>query len=316
VARTENDSWDIATSVGATAVMVALARAAETKSPNPLIRDEYAEVLVSTPELAELRERLDAMWASADDAGEQRAMDFQQMIDYQAVRTHFFDEFFAAAMAEGIRQHVILASGLDSRAYRLTWPAGTVVFEIDLPAVLDYKFKTLAVAGASPSTTVRDVGVDLRHDWPAALREAGFDADAPTVWLAEGLLPFLHGDAQEAMFTSINELSAPDSRIALEVFGVDRAARAEVHERWQQARAEREARGEDTTFDVLDLWYHDDEPPDCAEWFTAHGWTTQAVITRSEFERLGRPLRDAPGEDPVPFLNSFVTAELPAQPVG
>jgi methyltransferase (TIGR00027 family) len=315
VARTENDSWDIATSVGATAVMVALARAAETKSANPLIRDEYAEALVSTPELAELRERLDAMWARADEAGDERAMDFQQMTDYQAVRTHFFDEFFAAAAAEGVRQYVILASGLDSRAYRLTWPAGAVVYEIDLPAVLEYKSATLAAAGASPSATRREVAVDLRHDWPAALRDAGFDRDAATAWLAEGLLPFLPGDAQEAMFAAITDLSAPGSQIALEVFGVDPAARAEVHDRWQQARAEREARGEDTSFDVLDLWYHDDDPPECADWFAAHGWNTQSVESRAEYGRLGRPTRENHGQG-SPMVNAFVTAELPPQPVG
>jgi methyltransferase (TIGR00027 family) len=314
VPRSENDSWDIATSVGATAVMVALARAAETRSPNPLIRDEYAEVLVSTPELADLRARLDAMWARAEESDE-RAMDFQQMTDYQAVRTHFFDDFFAAAMAEGIRQHVILASGLDSRGHRLVWPVGTVVYEIDLPAVLDYKSATLTAVGASPSTTLREVAVDLRDDWPSALRDAGFDPTAPTAWLAEGLLPFLRGDAQEAMFAAITELSAPGSRIALEVFGVDPAARAEVHERWQQMRAERESRGEDTSFDVLDLWYHDDEPPECAEWFAAHGWRTETVASRDEHIRLGRPPRDEPGEA-RPMINAFVTAELAPQPVG
>src|ERR1700724_3155343 len=99
MARADNDSWDIATSVGATAVMVA--RAHEPEDPAAGL-----------------------------------AMDFQQMIDYQAVRTHFFDEYVTAAAEASIRQHVILAAGLDSRAYRLNWPAGTVVYEIDLPAVL------------------------------------------------------------------------------------------------------------------------------------------------------------------------------------
>lgn len=315
MARTDNDSWGIATSVGATAVMVALARAAETNSANPLIRDEFAEVLVSTPELAELREQLKAMWARADDGSDDHAMDFQQMTDYQAVRTHLFDAFFEDVAAAGIRQHVILASGLDSRAYRLTWPADTVVYEIDLPAVLDYKSATLAAAGAIPSTTLRDVPVDLRHDWPAALRAAGFDPAAPTAWLAEGLLPFLPGQAQESMFSSIDDLSAPGSRIAVEVFGVDPAAREEVQERWKQARAEREARGEDVSFDVLDLWYHDDDRPACADWFAGHGWSTQSVATRDEFERHGRPPRTPPDGQP-PFVNSFVTAEKPRQPVG
>ena len=81
--------------------------------------------------------------------------------------------------AAGIRQVVILASGLDSRAYRLQWPAGTTVFEIDQPKVLEYKAETLAEHGAPPSAERHEVPIDLRHDWPNALREAGFDADRP-----------------------------------------------------------------------------------------------------------------------------------------
>src|ERR1700686_5587857 len=142
MARAENDSWDIATSVGATAVMVALAPATETSRHPPLIRDEYAEPLVSTPALAEVRERIASLWRTADEAQDPAAglaMPFQQMVDYQAVRTHFFDEYFSAAAEAGVRQHVILAAGLDSRAYRLDWPAGSVVYQIDLPAGLQYK---------------------------------------------------------------------------------------------------------------------------------------------------------------------------------
>jgi methyltransferase (TIGR00027 family) len=202
VARTADDSWDIATSVGATAVMVALARAAETASADPLIRDRFAELLVSTPELEGVREQVAAWWVPEpdDDSGEgtdpDLAVDAQQMIDYQAVRTHFFDAYFAGGVAAGIRQVVILAAGLDSRAYRLDWPDGTVVYEIDLPKVLEYKTATLAGQGAAPTADRRPVAVDLRHDWPQALRDAGFDANQPTAWLAEGLLPFLPAAAE------------------------------------------------------------------------------------------------------------------------
>lgn len=313
MARADDDSWDIATSVGATAVMVAMARAAETGSQDPLIRDEYAEPLVSTPALAEVRERIASLWRRADEPENPAAglaMDFQQMINYQAVRTHFFDEYFTAAAAAGIRQHVILAAGLDSRAYRLNWPAGTVVYEIDLPAVLEYKSTTLDALGAAPAATRREVPVDLRADWPAALQAAGYDPALGTAWLAEGLLPFLPGQAQEAMFTAIDGLSAAGSRIAVEVFGIDDAYRPEVEEQWRQRRAEREQRGEDILFDPLDLWYHDSDRPDCAEWFTAHGWTTRAVDSRDEFERLGR-LPTLAADGPQHFVNSLVTAERP-----
>ena len=135
---------------------------------------------------------------------------------------------------------MILAAGLDSRAYRLDWPAGTVVYEIDLPKVLEYKSETLAGHGATPIADRRAVPVDLRHDWPQALRDAGFDASAPTAWLAEGLLPFLPAAAQEALFATIDALSGPGSRVAVENFGVDQAKRQEAEERW--ANAEGQAR--------------------------------------------------------------------------
>ena len=308
MARTADDSWDIATSVGATAVMVALARAAETASADPLIRDQFAEPLVSTPELAGVREQVHAWWAGPD---EDEDPDFtpnsQNMIDYQAVRTHFFDAYFADAAAAGIRQVVILAAGLDSRAYRLDWPTGTVVYEIDLPKVLEYKAETLAGHGAAPAADRRPVAVDLRHDWPQALRDTGFDTTRPTAWLAEGLLPFLPGAAQEAMFTSIDMLSGSGSQVAMEIFGVDEEKRKEAEEKWAQLRAKREARGEDTSFNPFDLWFDDEGRPDCGDWFAAHGWTTRSVNARDEALRLGRP----PQSDERPFANSFVTASKP-----
>jgi methyltransferase (TIGR00027 family) len=308
MARTADDSWDIATSVGATAVMVALARAAETASANPLIQDQFAEPLVSTPELEGVREQVAAWWAGPDeDDDPDSAVDSQHMINYQAVRTHFFDAYFADAATAGIRQVVIVAAGLDSRAYRLDWPAGTTVYEIDLPKVLEYKAETLAGHGATPVADRRPVPIDLRHDWPRALREAGFDAGRPTAWLAEGLLPFLPAAAQEALFASIDALSGSGSRVAVENFGVDEEKRREAEERWAKLRAKREARGQDTSFNPFDLWFEDEGRPDCGDWFVEHGWTTRTVSGREEALRLGR----APQSDSRPFTNSFVTAAKP-----
>jgi len=304
MARSTDDSWDIATSVGATAVMVALARAAETASADPLIRDQYAEPLVSTPELEGVREQVAAWWAPEPDDESDDAVDSHHMIDYQAVRTHFFDAYFADAARAGIRQVVILAAGLDSRAYRLDWPAGTVVYEIDLPKVLEYKSTTLAGHGATPIADRRPVPVDLRHDWPGALRDAGFDVTRPTAWLAEGLLPFLPAAAQETLFASVDQLSAPGSQVAVEIFGTDDEKRREAQVKWEQLRAKRAARGQDTSFNPFDLWFDDDGRPDCADWFAVHGWSTRTVHARDEALRLGRALRT---ED-RPFTNSFVKA--------
>jgi methyltransferase (TIGR00027 family) len=307
MARTVDDSWDIATSVGATAVMVALARAAETASADPLIRDQFAESLVSTPELAGVREQVTAWWTPEPGDPDGGAADSQQMINYQAVRTHFFDAYFADAVAAGIRQVVILAAGLDSRAYRLDWPAGAAVYEIDLPKVLEYKAETLAGHGATPIADRRPVPVDLRHDWPQALRDAGFDASRPTAWLAEGLLPFLPAAAQEAMFTSIDSLSGSGSRLAVENFGIDAEKRREAEEKWAELKAKRAARGQDTSFNPFDLWFEDEGRPACGDWFAAHGWTTRTVNAREEAARLGRE----PQSEDRPFANSFVTATKP-----
>ena len=307
MARTADDSWDIATSVGATAVMVAMARAAETASAAPLIRDQFAEPLVSTPELQGVRQQVAAWWAAEPDDDPNSTVDAQNMIDYQAVRTHFFDAYFADATADGVRQVVILAAGLDSRAYRLDWPADTVVYEIDLPKVLEYKTETLASHGAAPVADRRAVPVDLRHDWPKALRDNGFDPTKATAWLAEGLLPFLPAAAQEALFASIDALSGPGSRVAVENFGVDPQKRREAEERWARLKAKREARGQDTSFNPFDLWFEDADRPDCGDWFAAHGWTTRTVSARDEAARLGRE----PTSDDRPFANSFVTAAKP-----
>jgi len=312
VARTADDSWDIATSVGATAVMVAMARAAETGGPDPLIRDHFAEPLVSTPELEGVRQQVAAWWAAGsngDGAGDNPgfSVDAQQMINYQAVRTHFFDAFFADAAAAGIRQVIILAAGLDSRAYRLDWPAGTVVYEIDLPRVLDYKAETLVRHGAKSMADRRPVPVDLRHDWPQAMRDAGFDATRPVAWLAEGLLPFLPAAAQERLFAAIDEQSGSGSRVAVEVFEVNAERRRDAEEKWAQFRAKREAAGEDASFNPLDLWFDDEGRPDSIEWFATHGWTVSVLSARDELLRLGR----APQSEDRPFVNKFLSATKP-----
>ncbi|HZA12659.1 class I SAM-dependent methyltransferase [Mycobacterium sp.] len=302
--RSDGDSWDIATSVGSTAVLVAAARAAETASEQPLIRDEFAELLISTPELSELMSKMSSTFAS--DAEFENI--YRHMVDYQAARTHFFDAFFAAAADAGIRQHVILAAGLDSRAYRLGWPAGTVVYEVDLPKVLEYKSSTLAAHGGQPTATRREVPADLRYDWPKSLRDSGFDPAQPTAWLAEGLLLFLPGEAQDRMFDDVTALSAAGSRVALEVWAIDDAARDAMDRQRQRAEELRARLGQDNVFDPGDLWYDDDDRSDPAEWFAAHGWHTESVTGGDYLARLGRPLPDQVEKQP-PVVGNFVTAQ-------
>lgn len=214
MARTDDDSWDPASSVGATATMVAAGRAMATKDPRRLINDPFAEPLVRAVGIDFFVAMLDdTLGTSAfPDASPERV---EAMIAGMAMRTKFFDDYFTTTAA-GVRQAVILASGLDSRAFRLAWPPGTVVYEIDQPAVIDFKNRVLGDLGAQPTAERRTVGIDLRGDWPAALRDAGFDPGAPTAWLAEGLLIYLPPDAQDRLFDTITALSVPGSTMATE----------------------------------------------------------------------------------------------------
>jgi methyltransferase (TIGR00027 family) len=304
--RTHDDTWDIATSVGTTAVMVAAARAAETEQPDALITDPYADILVAGAGTGTWTAMLDdRILEKATAIDPEVAAIFRHMRNYQAVRTHFFDEHFAKAAEAGIRQIVILASGLDSRAYRLDWPAGTTVFEIDQPKVLEYKAATLAEHGVKPAAQVREVAVDLRHDWPNALRENGFDADRRTAWLAEGLLMYLPADAQDRLFTLTTELSAPGSRIAVETVGIhSEERRARMQERFERIAAEL---GIEREFDVAELMYNDPDRADVAEWLGANGWHADAVTSQVEMRRLGRYIELADAGDDA--FATFVTAE-------
>ena len=304
--RTHDDTWDIATSVGTTAVMVAAARAAETEQPDALITDPYADILVAGAGTGTWTTMLDdGILEKATAIDPEVAAIFRHMRNYQAVRTHFFDEHFTKAAEAGIRQIVILASGLDSRAYRIEWPAGTRVFEIDQPKVLEYKAATLAEHGVKPAAQLREVAVDLRHDWPNALRENGFDADQPTAWLAEGLLMYLPADAQDRLFTLITELSASGSRIAVETVGIhSEERRARMQDRFERIAAEL---GIEREFDVQELMYNDPDRADVAEWLGANGWRANAETSQVEMRRLGRYVELADATDDA--FATFVTAE-------
>jgi methyltransferase (TIGR00027 family) len=306
--RSHDDTWDIATSVGTTAVMVAAARAAETNKPDPLIRDPYARVLVSEAGTGVWEKMLDdSLLSKVQEIDAEAAAIFEHMRGYQAVRTHFFDAHFAEAVAAGIRQVVILASGLDSRAYRLDWPAGTTVYEIDQPKVLEYKSATLAAHGATPSADRHEVPIDLRQDWPAALIAEGFDPKAPTAWLAEGLLMYLPAEAQDRLFTQITELSAPGSRVAAETA----ANHADERRQEMRDRLDRVAvkLGIERTVDIQDLIYQDDDRADVAAWLNDHGWRATGQNSGDEMRRLHRWVEGVPSGDDRDALSQFVTAE-------
>lgn len=285
MARSDTDSWDLASSVGATATMVAAARAIASAEPDPLINDPYAADLVRAVGVEFFSKLVDGEISLEGELADGAAL----MTGIMAVRTKFFDDFFTSAGDAGIRQAVILASGLDSRAYRLPWPDGTVVYEIDQPAVVSSKTATMAQIGATPTAERRTVAIDLRDDWPAALQAAGFDPTAPSAWSAEGLLAYLPPDAQDRLFDNITELSAPGSRLATE-FHPDIAAN--LRERGNEMSEQWRKHGLD--LDLANLWY-DGERNSVTEYLGGSGWSVTARRRPELFAEYGRefPAGDA-----------------------
>jgi methyltransferase (TIGR00027 family) len=302
MARTEGDTWDLASSVGATATMVAAARAAATRSSQPVITDEYAEPLVRAVGL-DVFTKLASGDLDSDDLG--KGVGFPRIVDTFAARARFYDDYFAAAGKAGVRQVVIVASGLDARSYRLAWPAGTTVYEIDQPEVIAFKTATLSSLGAAPTTELRTVGIDLREDWPAALQEAGFDPAQPTAWLAEGvLIGFLPPEAEVRLLDSITPLSSEGSRFAAD-FGTIAGSSEESQE--QARRATEGWRRQGLDMDFAGLTYPG-EHTDVAAHLHADGWETTTFGLTDLFTAAGLPeLVEADQQSPAATI-SFVRA--------
>src|SRR6202012_5467870 len=299
MARTDDDTWNLASSVGATAKRVAAARAMASKAEQPLINDPYAEPLVRAVGL-DLFTRLatgELNPADLEDDGD-GAPGVQRMTDNMAVRTKFFDEFFLDATNAGIRQAVILASGLDARAYRLPWPDGTTVYEIDQQQVIEFKSRTLAELGAQPTAIRRAVAIDLRDDWPAALKAAGFDSEQPSAWSAEGLLGYLPPDAQDRLLDTITELSAPGSRIATESGPTRKPGHEErIKERMRKVSERWRKHGLD--LDMTELVYFGDRN-EAALYLSAPGCQRGGTTSREMFAPNGLPPIE---EDDLPFAD-------------
>lgn len=293
--RDERDTWNITTSVGSTALFVAAARALEARRERPLSLDPYAEVFCRAVggEWADLLDGKAPDHALATAFGD-------HFVSFQAARTKYFDEYFAAASAAGVRQIVLLAAGLDSRGYRLPWPDGTVVYELDQPQVLDFKREVLARHGDAPTAQRREVPVDLRDDWPSALRSAGFDPTRPSAWIAEGLLIYLPGAAQEQLFAGIDELADSGSWVAVEEGA---PMPAEVFAAKQREEVDAGAQG---TF--FTLVYNERHAP-AEEWFTGRGWTAEATPLPAYLAEVGRPVPlDDPEAGPMVGSISLVRA--------
>ena len=293
--RAHDDEWDLASSVGVTATMVAAGRAIATRDPNGLINDPFAEPLVRAVGVDFFTKMMDGE-LDLEAIENMTPVRMQAMTDGMAVRTKYFDDYFVQNMGRtgtGVRQAVILASGLDSRAYRLPWPDGTVVYELDQPQVIEFKTTTLAGIGAEPTATRRTVPVDLRQDWPAALKAAGLDPAAPTAWLAEGLLIYLPPEAQDRLFDNITALSVPGSTIATEFvpgiidFDADRVR--------EMSGAFRD-HGID--IDMASLVYAG-ERNHVVDYLGITGWDVEGVTRTELFERHGIEVPAPEHDDPL-----------------
>src|SRR5271169_6717831 len=299
MARTDKDTWDLASSVGATATAVAASRAMASQNPDALLNDPWADPLVRAVGIDTFVKLIDGEIGHTDDP----LLNRRAMSEQIAVRTRFFDDFFITATESGIRQAVILASGLDTRAYRLPWPAGTVVYEIDQPQVIDFKTNTLANLGATATAERRTVSIDLREDWPTALRHSGFDVNQPTVWSAEGLLPYLPAEAQDRLFDNITALSAAGSQLATEHISDPEAFSREsvqrIGERWRRAGFD---------LDAADLFYQG-ERSIVVDYLTGHNWQVIAHPAPELYQRNGFTFPE--DESMAMFRNmSYVAATL------
>ncbi len=295
--RSDTDSWDLASSVGATATMVAAARALATRDADPIINDPFAAPLVRAVGIEFFTRVVEGQIIPVD-AGDNGTAELQTETDSLAVRTRFFDEFFTNAAAAGIQQAVILAAGLDSRAYRLNWPAGSIVYEVDQPQVVAFKTETMAALGAEPTATRRTVSIDLRDDWPAALRDTGFDLTKPSAWSAEGLLMYLPPEAQDRLFDHITALSAPGSQIATEYHPDNGSTMAErgkaMSDRWANIGCD---------VDLSGLFY-EGERNNVADYLDDRGWD---VVARNRRELFGEYGRVFPEDDSLAAFRNIVS---------
>ncbi|WP_037323076.1 SAM-dependent methyltransferase [Amycolatopsis thermoflava] len=208
-----SDDWDAVSGLGRTALATAAGRAIETTRTNGLVNDPFAKQFVveaksPTPMPTELADPVD------------RTSEFDRRWDIISmavgVRTRFFDQHLLEASRTGCEQAVILAAGLDTRAYRLELPPGTKLFEVDKPGVHEFKQRVLNGLRANPLCDRRTVSCDLRDDWIEPLAAAGFEPGRPTCWLIEGLTAYLTGDEETRLFKSLHDVSTSGSYLGFD----------------------------------------------------------------------------------------------------
>jgi methyltransferase (TIGR00027 family) len=267
--------------VADTGLLVAAIRARESGRDDALFTDPYAYRLAGEAGRA-------ALTAAIAETGEQSTVQI-------VVRTRFFDDAMLRAVGAA-RQLALLAAGMDSRAYRLPWPDGVTVYELDQATVIHAKADLLA--GETPRCRRVALGVDLADDWPAALTAAGFDPQTPTVWLIEGLLQYLDEGAVGTLFARVNALSATDSTLLYDVVGKT-LLESPMMAPLRKTMAER---GSPWLFGT-------DAPGELAE---RHGWSATVTDVAEPGNKWGRwPSPATPMDVPDVPRGYFVEATLP-----
>jgi methyltransferase (TIGR00027 family) len=260
--------------VSRTALLVAELRAEESARADRLFDDPLAAAFVTT--------------AAASGASiPPEAVLPPGAVDFAAIRTRFFDEQALAMTGAGIRQVVLLAAGLDGRAFRLAWPDGVRLFELDLPELFAFKEPVVAASGATARCGRAVVPVDLRGDWTPALVAAGLRPSEATGWLAEGLLPYLTTTESDRLLAAVTGRSAPGSRLVFDHFGSAASDRPAM--RATAAAVRRLGAAFASTVDTPE------------EWLAEHGWRAGIFGIPALGERYGRAL---PPDVDMPAVNA------------
>ena len=267
--------------VGWTALLTAYSRAQESRQAARLFDDPLAATFVAAVTDAEASNGsgLPRLGPAIDDGSSALWNAFRF---YFCERTPFYDQHVVRATAAGCRQVVLVAAGLDSRAFRLDPPENVTVFELDQPAVLDFKQAVLDRHRAVPACRRVPVPVDLQGDWAHALSAAGFDETRPAIWVAEGLLMYLSLDEADGLLATVTALSAPGSRFAGEYFSGP----------WRESDVETSDEGERQAWNLVrGAFRYGTAGISPAEWLTGHGWTPGQTTTIAELGDLhGRPV--------------------------
>jgi methyltransferase (TIGR00027 family) len=246
--------------VARTALFVAAVRARENQRRDRLFVDDLSSSLAG-PE--------GRSWL-ADSEANPASNYHRDSFPYLEVRTRFFDDWALKALQDSAaRQFVILGAGMDTRAFRLSWPSKVRLWEVDTPDLFELKEARLQAAGARARCERIVVEADLASQaWLDALTKLGLKRTVPTVWLAEGLFQYLDSADVNRIIEGAASLSAKESRFGAEII-------SEEYLKRPSNRSTLKARKDRGT-----PWVFGTNHPDAL--FGAHGWAFEGTVSALE----------------------------------